>query len=250
MSDTAVQPATAVDQWLASFDEALTAGDAAAAAELFLEDSYWRDLVAFTWNLKTVEGRDGVEDLLKATLANTKPSNWHTSEPPTEEEGVTTAWIEFETETGRGNGLLRLRDGKAWTLLTALTELKGYEEPKGPGRRKGVEHGADQGARDVARGAPPRGRGARLRAPARGRDHRRRPGRHRARRAPAPARRADDHRRAQRAPRRLVAQALQVALPARPGLVRPPARTSSSPRTGRCSRPRTRSATGSRCTRG
>ena len=142
MSDTAVQPATAVDQWLASFDEALTAGDAAAAAELFLEDSYWRDLVAFTWNLKTVEGRDGVEDLLKATLANTKPSNWHTSEPPTEEEGVTTAWIEFETETGRGNGLLRLRDGKAWTLLTALTELKGYEEPKGPGRRKGVEHGA------------------------------------------------------------------------------------------------------------
>ena len=69
MSDTAVQPAAAVDQWLASFDEALTAGDAAAAAELFLEDSYWRDLVAFTWNLKTVEGRDGVEDLLSETLA-------------------------------------------------------------------------------------------------------------------------------------------------------------------------------------
>ena len=75
----------------------------------------------------------------------------------------------------------------------------------------------------MARGAPARGRGARLRDAARGRDHRRRPGRHRARRAPAPARRADDHRRAQRAPRRLVAQALQVALPARPGLVRPPA---------------------------
>jgi putative flavoprotein involved in K+ transport len=67
MSDTAVQPATAVDQWLASFDEALTAGDPAAAAQLFLEDSYWRDLVAFTWNLKTVEGRDGVEDLLTET---------------------------------------------------------------------------------------------------------------------------------------------------------------------------------------
>ncbi len=75
----------------------------------------------------------------------------------------------------------------------------------------------------MARGAPPRGRGARVRAPARGRDHRRRPGWDRARRAPAPARRADDHRRAQRAPRRLVAQALQVALPARSGLVRPPA---------------------------
>src|SRR5829696_4614252 len=142
MTDTAVSPSAAVDQWLSSFDQALTAGDPAAAAELFLEDSYWRDLVAFTWNLKTVEGRDGVEDMLSETLARTKPRDWHTSEPPTEEEGVTTAWIEFETETGRGNGLLRLKDGKAWTLLTALYELKGHEEPKGPGRRKGVEHGA------------------------------------------------------------------------------------------------------------
>ena len=99
---------------------------------------------SFTWNLKTVEGRDGVEELLTATLASTKPSDWRTSEPPTEEAGVTTAWIEFETATGRGNGLLRLKDGKAWTLLTALTELKGHEEPKGPGRRKGVEHGASK----------------------------------------------------------------------------------------------------------
>jgi putative flavoprotein involved in K+ transport len=144
MTDTAVSPSAAVDQWLASFDEALTAGDPAAAAALFLEDSYWRDLVAFTWNIKTVEGRDGVEDMLTETLGRTKPSDWHTSEPPTEEEGVTTAWIEFETEIGRGNGLLRLRDGKAWTLLTALYELKGHEEPRGTHRPKGVKHGAFQ----------------------------------------------------------------------------------------------------------
>src|SRR3954449_6309598 len=142
MSDTAVQPAHAVDQWLASFDEALTAGDPASAAELFVEDSYWRDLVAFTWNLKTVEGRDGVEDMLGETLAGAKPHNWRVTEPPDEADGVVTAWLEFETETGRGNGLVRLKDGKAWTLLTALYELKGHEEPKGPGRRKGVEHGA------------------------------------------------------------------------------------------------------------
>ncbi len=45
-----------------------------------------------------------------------------------------------------------------------------------------------------------------------------------------------------------LAQALQVALPARSGLVRPLRSTSTSRRTGRCSRQRTRSATGSRCT--
>jgi putative flavoprotein involved in K+ transport len=145
MSDIAVQPAAAVDQWLASFDEALTAGDPAAAADLFLEDSYWRDLVAFTWNIKTVEGRDGVEDMLRYALAGTRPRNWRVTEPPDEADGVVTAWVEFDTETGRGNGLLRLKDGKAWTLLTALYELKGFEEPKGPGRSKGVEHTASKG---------------------------------------------------------------------------------------------------------
>ena len=47
-----------------------------------------------------------------------------------------------------------------------------------------------------------------------------------------------------------LAQPLQVALPARPGLVRPPALHQVPRRTGRCSRRRTRSATGWRCTRG
>ena len=112
MTDTAVEPATAVGEWLASFEEALTAGDAAAAAELFLDDSFWRDLVAFTWNIKTVEGRDGVRDMLDATLAHTKPSDWRTTEPPTEADGVTKAWIEFETEVGRGTATCASRTAR------------------------------------------------------------------------------------------------------------------------------------------
>ena len=52
-------------------------------------------------------------------------------------------WIEFETAVGRGRGHLRLRDGMAWTLLTTMDELKGHEEPRGAGRPKGAEHGAD-----------------------------------------------------------------------------------------------------------
>ena len=56
-----------VDQWLGNFEEALASGDAAAAAELFADDSYWRDLIAFTWNIKTVEGPAGVRDLVEHT---------------------------------------------------------------------------------------------------------------------------------------------------------------------------------------
>jgi putative flavoprotein involved in K+ transport len=143
-SDTAVDPAAAVDGWLSSFEAALTEGDSEAAAALFAEESFWRDLVAFTWNIKTVEGPAEVKEMLDHTLGQVKPSGWRTVEPPAEAEGVTEAWIEFETAVGRGRGHLRLKDGKAWTLLTTLHELKGHEEHAGPGRRpQGVEHGAD-----------------------------------------------------------------------------------------------------------
>jgi putative flavoprotein involved in K+ transport len=145
MTDTAVQtPAVAeAEGWLSRFGQALEEGDAARAAEAFLPDGYWRDLVAFTWNLKTLEGRDAIRDMLEATLARVRPRGWRFTEPPAEADGVTEAWIAFETETGRGRGHLRLRDGAAWTLLTTLAELKGFEEPAGGKRPKGVRHGAD-----------------------------------------------------------------------------------------------------------
>ena len=134
-----------VDTWLAAFEAALTARDVDRAAGMFAATSFWRDLVAFTWNLKTVENPDGVADLLRATLDQTDPSGFRTAEPPDEADGVTTAWIEFETAVGRGRGLLRLdADDKAWTLLTTLYELKGHEEPKGTARPKGAEHGANR----------------------------------------------------------------------------------------------------------
>ena len=85
MSATAAAPspaATEVDQWLARFGEALEQGDAARAAELFAPESYWRDLVAFTWNIKTVEGREEIRDMLEHTLGHAKPRNWRTTEEP------------------------------------------------------------------------------------------------------------------------------------------------------------------------
>jgi putative flavoprotein involved in K+ transport len=144
MTDTAVQPAAAdVDRWLSRFEDALSKGDSAAAARLFAHECFWRDLVSFTWNIKTVEGPAGVKDMLDHTLGHVKPRDFRTTEPPAEVDGVAEAWIEFETEVGRCRGHLRLRDGKAWTLLSTLSELKGHEEHAGPARPKGVEHGAN-----------------------------------------------------------------------------------------------------------
>ena len=56
--------ATRVDAWLTAFQDALSSRDVERAAAMFLPQSFWRDLVSFTWNLTTVEGPTGVADLL------------------------------------------------------------------------------------------------------------------------------------------------------------------------------------------
>ncbi|MEV0945015.1 NAD(P)/FAD-dependent oxidoreductase [Rhodococcus sp. NPDC049939] len=134
-------PRERVDLWLASFESALADRDFDRVAAMFAVDSFWRDLVAFTWNITTVEGRDGVTAMLRAQLDAADPSNFRTSEVPEKADGVTSAWIEFETATGRGKGHLRLRGDEAWTLLTTMEELKGHEERRGPRRVNGVVHG-------------------------------------------------------------------------------------------------------------
>jgi putative flavoprotein involved in K+ transport len=134
--------ASATNAWLSAFQQALTARDAGAAAALFANESYWRDIVSFTWNITTAEGRAGVADLLRATLDEVDPVGFLVTEEPAEADGVITAWIAFETRAGRGSGLLRLVDGKAFTLLTTLDELKGHEEPVNGRRPSGVRHGA------------------------------------------------------------------------------------------------------------
>ena len=135
-------PATErVNLWLRRFDETLRRGDAGQASAMFQSDGYWRDLIAFTWNIRTLEGREAIADMLRATLDATRPSEWRVDGEATESGGTLEAWLSFETATGRGRGHLRLKDGECWTLLTSLTELKGFEEPHGATRPLGVVHG-------------------------------------------------------------------------------------------------------------
>ena len=61
-------PNARVTAFLGKFDAALAAGDIDAAVAMFAAESYWRDLVAFTWNIKTMEGRDQVRDMLTHCL--------------------------------------------------------------------------------------------------------------------------------------------------------------------------------------
>ncbi|HLA01458.1 MAG TPA: NAD(P)/FAD-dependent oxidoreductase [Aestuariivirga sp.] len=130
-----------VSAWLSRFEAVLKSSDIKAAAGLFDDECYWRDLVSFTWNIITLEGRPAIEAMLKETLAHVKPSNWKIEGEAREADGAVEGWFTFETGVARGRGILRLKDGKCWTLLTTMVELKGHEERKGPRRVMGAEHG-------------------------------------------------------------------------------------------------------------
>ena len=59
-----VTPSARAQTFLDLFGEALEKPDIDAAVAMFAEESYWRDLVSFTWNLKTMEGREQIRDML------------------------------------------------------------------------------------------------------------------------------------------------------------------------------------------
>ena len=138
-------------EWLDGFAADLGRGDVAAAVGRLAPDSYWRDLVAFTWNIATFEGPEAIGAMLAATLGDVRPGGFRIEGSASDENGVVSAWFGFETAVARGRGHLRLRDGKGWTLFTAMRELKGHEEHQGATREEGVVHGALAGGRQTSR---------------------------------------------------------------------------------------------------
>jgi len=145
MTDLAVHPTQLASAWLADFCTNLEKGHIDAAVKQFAEDGNWRDLVSFTWNIRTQEGPAAIRAMLEARLTDVQPSHFEIEGDATQADGVTEAWFTFETRVARGRGHLRLINGRAWTLLTTMVELKGHEEQKGPTRPMGVKHGSYKG---------------------------------------------------------------------------------------------------------
>jgi putative flavoprotein involved in K+ transport len=84
-------PTERATNWLTAFASALARNDTAGAAAMFGADSHWRDLIAFSWNIKTVDGPDAIAAMLKGTLETTKPTNWKLDGEAAEKDGITDA---------------------------------------------------------------------------------------------------------------------------------------------------------------
>jgi cation diffusion facilitator CzcD-associated flavoprotein CzcO len=161
-TSAAVAPGEILGAWLARFGAALEEGNIGAVEGLFLPDGWWRDLLAFMWDLRTFSGSQAIAKAFKSTLNAVRPSRFSLTpgkDPMFVEQAPGMRWVQaffdFETAVGRGVGFLRLMPAgtepgapwKAWTVLTTLDELKGCEEPSGPRRVHGVAHGEHRGRR-------------------------------------------------------------------------------------------------------
>ena len=157
MLDRTKDISVSAQAWLAAFERTLGTSDRAAFDSLFVAECFWRDVLALSWNLQTIAGRDAVARDLTALAPKAAPSNFRIAPNRAPPRWVTRAGtntieaiFDFETASGRGSGILRLvpdaADGdrlKAWTLLTALDELKGFEEQLGTSRPRGQAYSRD-----------------------------------------------------------------------------------------------------------
>jgi cation diffusion facilitator CzcD-associated flavoprotein CzcO len=157
MLDKTDDVSIAAENWLAQFETALTKPDPALLKTLFHPDSFWRDVLALSWNIQTINGAEPILHELKARAASAAPRDFKITPGRAAPRrvsragtGAIEAIFKFETGQGRGSGILRLiqdaSDGnklKAWTLLTALDELKGFEEQLGSARPRGQSYSRD-----------------------------------------------------------------------------------------------------------
>src|SRR4029450_7786201 len=76
MLDRTDDSSVAADNWLAQFEEALTKPDDALLKALFHPDSYWRDVLALSWNIQTLNGRDAILKALPPLARSMAPSGF------------------------------------------------------------------------------------------------------------------------------------------------------------------------------
>ena len=146
-------PQQAVEAWLSQFEAAARSGDMDALMTCFVEDCHWRDLLAFTWDLRTFSGSDSIRLALEKTLATAQPKAFEIAEGRTPPrvviragEETLEAIITFISAVGTCSGVVRLvpdphKPSKlgAWVFLTTLDEIRGHEEQIFSRRPRGDE---------------------------------------------------------------------------------------------------------------
>lgn len=151
--------------WFRKFAECIQDADVPAAVDLLVEDSFWRDLLALTWDYRTFRGAQQISSFLGDVLfgvntaVKSKEGRVELSNLSLDIEKVALerpypdlAWVSgkftFETEVGIGSGIFRLvpTSSGAWkahVVHTNLEGLQGFPELIGALRSVKSNHGDD-----------------------------------------------------------------------------------------------------------
>lgn len=140
----ALDPYSMALDWLSRFTTALQGIDTTNVTNLLLHDGWLRDILVFTWDMRSLEGRKTIASYLEAnTFTRARISDIRLNETadlaprvyelPQLKAVVIEFAFTFECRHGHGRGHVRLlpdADGiyKAFTLLTELADLVGHEE--------------------------------------------------------------------------------------------------------------------------
>ena len=150
---TATSPDAVVAQWLTGFSAASESGDRERLASLLVESGWWRDLLAFTWDIRSFVGAELAAEAFvghaQAGPLGVVPGSVRAEGVPGDPDQVT-AFFDLDLPAGRGRGfvrLLRVGDAgatgswRALALLTQLEEIRGLAERVGSQRPLGTTHG-------------------------------------------------------------------------------------------------------------
>ncbi|OAL42860.1 FAD/NAD(P)-binding domain-containing protein [Pyrenochaeta sp. DS3sAY3a] len=154
-SSLSIDPQQIAQSIIERFNQALSRNDYKSIVSLFLPHSYWRDHLAVSWELRTLDSPEAIANFLSEGCRLTKVTIDTSSAFRAPHFGNIDGYgdvkgiefcITFETEIGTGRGLVRLGEESEWkifTLVTSLQELRGCEEPVYHRRTVGVAHGGD-----------------------------------------------------------------------------------------------------------
>ncbi|KAH0828140.1 hypothetical protein J3R83DRAFT_3828 [Lanmaoa asiatica] len=149
---SATEVATA---WFESFSSAVASSDITGILDLFLDDGFWKDVLALTWDFRTIEGRNAIKNLLDHRLVPTGFVDLRLNHGPFDAPELQKLFpdlvllrltFEFGTKVGKGTAVCYLAPTpgptwKAYTLFTCLQSLNDFPELVGPLRQHPAEHG-------------------------------------------------------------------------------------------------------------
>lgn len=141
MADTEQLTAIA-RQWLSQFASALYTANPTAVAATFQQTGWFRDVLTFSWDNRTLEGQEKISFYLSDKLTSTKVSNIKLNDDPLFRpvhfaadpvQGVEFGYT-FETPIALGQGFVKLLqdsngEWKGHIVSMILMDIKGHEEP-------------------------------------------------------------------------------------------------------------------------